>query len=313
MKSLFITLLILATAFVAYDCFLAAPWERVLFQRGARPAPAPAEAAENQPREDAPTSTTPSPKAAAAADYTPSIPPIPSREFVPPELDSLESLTKNWTSIPPHAFPRRIRLLQPVEVKMSVGSSRLPQGATAYALRADGGNLTVAPTETSTARGAIPIASTDLPDQLRQSYDKWKLARIESARQAWIAKKTAKPVRNVTVSSPVDLTNALDAAGKPQQSTDGTYPLLLASMQSGQVTDITPSRINRWGQPEPASINGSPTWTVDVWYTTISFCGPLEVRAQAHVRLGRVVAWIFPAPVNPFPEPANLSSHLTAC
>ncbi|HYF37883.1 MAG TPA: hypothetical protein VD994_21450, partial [Prosthecobacter sp.] len=106
---------------------------------------------------------------------------------------------------------------------------------------------------------------------------------------------------NVTVNDPVDLAGALDGAGKPVQAKDGTYPLLLASMKSGDVTDITLPRVRRWGAPELREQEGQLTWTVDVWYETMAFCGPMEARAQAQVRNGRVIAWIYPGSGEPVP------------
>lgn len=298
MKSLFITLLILGAAFVGFDYFLAAPWQRVVFERGPRP-PAPVA----EPRREvadpdmAPVVVTPPP----ATDYVPSVPVLPAKDFVAPRVATLEELTKNWTSIPAHAFPREIKLRKAVDVKMAVGSARIPVGGTAYAHATDHGLVTVAPTQTSLARGTVAVADTDLPDQLRQSYEKWKTARIDTARQAWLAKKTAKVVNNVTTNEPVNLAGALDPAGRPMQVKDGTYPLLLASMKAGDVTDITLPRVRRWGAAVPQVIEGQPTWTVDVWYQTMAFCGPMEAQAQARVRNGRVIAWVYPGSGEPVP------------
>ncbi len=34
--------------------------------------------------------------------------------------------------------------------------------------------------------------------------------------------------------------------GSPKRNPDGPYPLLLASMKSGQVTEITPANVVKW-------------------------------------------------------------------
>jgi hypothetical protein len=302
MKSLFITLLILGTAFLGYDYFLVPPWERLVFEQGPRPKqPAPGMKVSDDSQETAAGLLPPRKELVVTSSYEPTVPSIPSREFVPPKLASLEELTKQWTTVPPHAFPRRVKLHAPVDVKMAMGSARIPKGATAFAYSAAEGLLSVAPTETSTARGAVAIRDTDLPEQLEQSYAKLKSAKIDAARKAWLARKTAKPVVNVTINEPLDLSGALDPAGRPLQARDGTYPLLLASMRAGDVTDITQPQVSRWGEAERRTIEGLPTWTVDVWYTTMAFCGPMEARAQAHVRDGHVVAWIYPGSGEPVP------------
>lgn len=297
MKSLFITLLILGAGFLAYDYYLAAPWQRLVFAKGPVPVasePGPVLTLPERPDEASAAGQAPKGGAAAPDTYVPTVPGVPTGEFVPPQLASLEDLTKNWTAVPAHAFPRAIKLRKAVAVQMTAGSAQIPAGATAYAYGAENGVVTVGPTETSKARGRVALADTDLQEQLKQSYERWRVARVEMARNAWQARKTAKPGRNVTVNEPINLAEALDAQGKPVQATDGSYPLLLASMRAGDVTDITLPRVRRWGQPEAKVVKGQPTWTVDLWYETMAFCGPMEAHAQAQVRGGRVVAWVYP-------------------
>ncbi|HYF34139.1 MAG TPA: hypothetical protein VD994_02525, partial [Prosthecobacter sp.] len=177
MKSLSITLLIIGAAFLGYDYFLAPPWERLVFEKGA----APLKVNTSTPAQPPGVPETPPPPAMTAAaetDYVPTVPALPSREFVPPQLATLEDLTKNWTTVPTHAFPRPVKLRKAVDVKMAAGSARIPEGATAYAYSAEKGWVTVGPTETSKARGMVALADTDLQEQLRQSYEKWKTARV---------------------------------------------------------------------------------------------------------------------------------------
>lgn len=297
MKALFYTLIVCAAAFAAYDYFLEAPWERVVFDRGPKPmaspsandlSPIPHEIEDDGPMPAATTTK-------AADDYNPSVPKLASGDFVPPTLESLEDLTKNWTCLPAHAFPRMVKLREPAEVSLSVGSSRLPAGATAFALACSNGNLTIAPTETSAARGLVAVIKTDIQDQLLKSYETWKAGRIEAARKAWLAKKTAVPSPHAVINEPVISAGAVDSVGKPVQSPDGSYPLLLASMRSGQVTEITPSKVKSWGRVETKDVNGQPTWIVDVSYDTVVFCGAITAKAQAQVRNGKVVAWRYPS------------------
>lgn len=297
MKALFFTLLIVAAAFVAYDYFLAAPWERIVFERGSKPKAGPS-ANELSPIPHEIEDDGPMPAVAAskpADDYNPSVPKLASRDFVPPAIESLEDLTKNWTVVPAHAFPRMVKLREPVEVKLSAGSSKLAAGATAFALACSNGNLIIAPTETSTARGTVAVIKTDIQDQLLKSYEIWKAGKIEAARKAWLAKKTAVPSTHVAINEPVIPPGAIDPAGKPLQSPDGSYPLLLASMRSGQVTEITPSKIKSWGKAETKVVEGQPTWIVDVSYDTVVFCGAITAKAQAQVRNGKVITWRYPS------------------
>lgn len=282
MKALLITLLIFVSAFLVYDWFGTPPGKRVVFENPPLEIPdrVPGRAVYSTPAlqvEDAP-------------------PPTPaSSGFVPPVIEPLESLTKNWTVFPPTAFPRQVKLSKPVQLRMANGSSTLPAGSSAFALGAQANVLTIAPTETSQARGQIFVHDTDMPAQVRASYEQWKKGRVEMAQAAW--KKQQQTVGGGGVSVP----GAVDAAGRPKRNADGSYELLLASMKSGQVTDIKLNKIQRWGTPQATTIDNLPTWTLSVFYETMAFCGPIDAEAQAQIREGKIVRWIYPGSGEPVP------------
>lgn len=281
MKALFITLLIFVSAFLIYDRFITPAGKRVVF--------------ENPPLEiqDEPTRTTYS---ASAPRVVESPAPTPSSDaFVPPRIESLESLTKNWTVFPPTAFPRQVKLSKPVELRMAGGSTTLPAGSTAFALSAQANVLVIAPTQTSQARGQIFVHDTNMPTQVRESYERWKKGRIEMAQASW------KKQRSSGSGAGVSMPHAVDATGKPKRNADGSYDLLLASMQSGEVTEIKLNKIQRWGTPQATTIDNKPTWAVSVFYETIVFCGPIDAEAQAQVRDGKIVRWIYPGSGEPVP------------
>ncbi len=282
MKPLFITLLIFASALLLYDRFITPPGQRIVF--------------ENPPfgPQDEPVSKTVHRTPAPRVVDSPA-PTLGSDGFVPPQIEPLESLTKNWTAFPPQAFPRQVKLSKPVQLRMAGGSSTLPAGSTAYALSAQANVLVIAPTQTSQARGQIFVHDTDMPTQVRESYERWKQGRIEMAQAAW--KKQQSSGHSASLSMP----HAVDAAGKPKRNADGSYDLLLASMQSGEVTEIKLNKIRRWGTPQATTIDHQPTWAVSVFYETIVFCGPIDAEAQAQVRDGKVVRWIYPGSGEPVP------------
>lgn len=294
MKSLFYTLLILGAAFTGYDYFLAKPWERVIFEKGPRPVVAPKSTIpDHVVEDDGPVGTAPAaPK--VADNWQPSVPKIPTNEFTPPVIPSVETMTKNWTVIPKQAFPRSVVLKKDVSVKMSVGASTLRAGATAHALAADNGVLTIAPTETSAARGSIALKDTDFPEQIQASYEKWKVARIEQVRQAWISAKTkiTSPGKdNSTISNGQGVN--FSAEGKPVQNPDGSYNLLLAVISTGRVSDVDPKKVVHWSAPEMRTVDDKPTWVIDVRYETKTIFGLMEVDSHAHIRDGQFVRWIY--------------------
>lgn len=283
MKALFFTLLIFVAAFLLYDRFGAPAGKRVVFENP------PLEVPDQGSRRS--VYTTPAPR------VTDSPPPTMTNStgFVPPVIEPLESLTKNWTVFPPTAFPRQVKLSKPVQLRMGAGSSTLPAGATAFALGAQANVLQIAPTATSSARGQIFVHDTDMPTQVRASYERWKQGRIEMAQAAW------KKQQSTGGGGGVSMPGAVDALGKPKRNADGSYDLLLASMKSGQVTDIKLNKIQRWGTPQPTTIDNLPTWTLSVYYETIAFCGPIDAEAQAQIREGKVVRWIYPGSGEPVP------------
>lgn len=293
MKSLFVTLLIIGALFSAYDYFLARPWERVIFEKGPKPA------AVVQPvipdhivEDDGPLS--PAPNTKKTDDWQPTVPSLPSNEFTPPVLQSVETITQNWHIIPKQAFPRPVILKKDVEAKMSVGSSTLRAGATVQALSADQGILTIAPTETSSARGSLPVTDTDFPEQIHASYEKWKIARIEQARQAWLAAKTIKTGPSTDKSTMANgLGIKFGSDGKPEQNPDGSYNLLLGIISSGRVTDVDPNKVTHWGIPELQTVDGKPTWVIQIRYETKTIFGLMEVNSRAYVRDQQLLRWVY--------------------
>ncbi len=277
MKALLITLLIFVSAFAVYDRFITPPGLRVFF--------------ENPPLEfDEGDGSDPRPLDSGPARTTTGT----EEEFVPPSIEPLESLTKNWTVFPPTAFPRQVKISKPVEMHLDGGSSTLPAGSAAFALAAQANVLLVAPSETSEARGQIFVHDTDLPTQVRASYEQWKRGRVEMALVAWKKRKVSATAR-------VSMPDAVEPSGAPRRNADGSYDLLLASMNSGQVSDISPKRIQRWGTPQARTIDNESIWTVSVFYQSMTIFGLMDTEAQAQVRGGQIVRWIYPGSGEPVP------------
>lgn len=285
MKALFITLLIFASVFLLYDRFVTPSGKRLVFEN-------PPLAPQDEPSGRI-VHSRPVPR---VTQDTPPAPAPRDAGFTPPHIEPLEALTKNWTVFPPTAFPRQVKLSKPVTISMDRGSSTLPAGSTAVAIGAQANVLIVAPTPESPARGQTFVHDTDMPTQVRESYERWKKGRVEMALVAW-----KKQQSSAAASTRASMPGAVDATGMPKRNTDGSYDLLLASMRIGQVTDIKLSKIKQWGIPQARMIDSLPTWTVSVRYETMAFCGPLDAEAQAQVRDGQVIRWIYPGSGEPVP------------
>lgn len=213
-------------------------------------------------------------------------------EFVAPEFPPIEVAVQNWTAIPKSAFPRQVKLKRDLALQMKIGSNtastQFKAGGSIVAVGQEGTDLLVSPTETSPMRGKVKLDDTDLKELLTTVYDRWKVARTETLRRAHDfklaaaerAKNAPPPTKGATASAGND---------KPARDADGTYPLLLASMKSGQVTEIKPESIKEWGEPQMTD----GVWTVIVKYETQTMFGKFDTEAQAQIKNGKVEKWIY--------------------
>lgn len=316
MKSLFITLLIFAAAFAGYDYFLAPPGEKIIFKAlnvepesipGQTPTPA-VSASPNKVDSALPPPTAGEPKAGSTAAVADAPPPPPSpmpadptsrpadpTAFSMPKFEPLETLAKGWTMIPKSAFPRQVQLKRAVPFKMSVGSSMMNAGATVTALAFENGNLTLAPSETASARATVALDDTDLKSVLEDGYEKWKVLRIEWLKQAHARRLAAKANAS---SAPVAGT---DPAQMPARAGDGSYPLLVSSLTSGEVNEIKMKNIHNWGEPQSTQFEGKPAWAIKVAFDAETVFGLQPTEAQAIIAGGRVKGWFYTGSGEPVP------------
>lgn len=306
MKALFFTLLIFAAAFLGYDYFMAPPGTKVVFKSlniaakkhddGPVFKSAPVEDNVTAPAKETPAGTAASspPPAAVTSAPSPDTPPtakpkVEANGFMPPTYDPIEKLTTNWTKVPSSAFPRPVHLAQDVQFKMGAGTSKMAAGAPVVALAFDNSAVTVAPTEQSPARATVPLEATDLKSNLVAAYEDWKPKRTAYLRELYAKKQAALKAQGVFVAP----TGSLDATGMPTRNPDGSYPLLLASIASEQVTEITKTNIHSWGPPNPTKVDGRDGWSIKVNYDAKTIFGPMPVDAQAVVVSGKVKGWYY--------------------
>lgn len=289
MKQLFLVALVIFATIVVHDFFIAAPGERRVFPNEM---PSFVSVSHRPPAYTPP----PAPKVvnAPAAEQADE-----KGAFVPPKFESIESITRNWTWLPPHAFPRQVKLRTPVLIKMAAGSSTLSDGAEVTAHGISEGMLSVSPTPTSTARGSLPISGTDLVDELTRRYTEWVQARIDRARHAWEYRQQQEKTTASRNAPPVTTPDMLDSGGRPVRNKDGGYDLILSRIRAGVVTDIDPDRITGWGTPTSIEYQGKPYWGVDIFFVTDTIFGPFDVQARAYIRDGEVVHWRYPSSDEP--------------
>lgn len=309
MKAFFITLLIFAAAFAAYDYFVAPPGQKVIFKAlnvavedapqsvvVSPEAPKPADTDTNPAKTvaDAP----PAPATAAApvsATSTPPAPKVDPNAFPTPNYDSLDVLSKNWTMIPKSAFPRKVHLRKAVPFRMSVGTSTINAGAEVTALGFDTGMLTLAPAATSSARATAAIDDTDLKSVLNENYERWKAIQTDLRKKAF-DRRLAN--RGKDDAAPV---GGGDPAATPSRANDGTYPVLVAHLNSGEVNEIKLKNIHGWGDAIATQWEGKPAWSVKVQFDAETVFGLQPAEAQAIISNGRVKGWFYTGSGEPVP------------
>jgi hypothetical protein len=321
MKSLFVTALFFAAAFAAYDYFGAPVGQKLLFKHLNAVAPSAPESTtlveELPPVEVAPVASPARDEVAASPVVTadaaaPTAPPAPppttpvekapvteANGFTPPNFETIEALTANWSSIPPSAFPRPVTLLKDALFKMSVGGATIKAGAKATALSLQGSQLMLAPTETSAARAMLPIDDTDLKASITSGYERWKVARVTALRR--LHERKLAEAANANSSAPTAAPGSVDPAGKPIAGVDGSFPLLIAHLKSGAVTELLAENIRTWSEAVPFMHQGKPAWSVKVSAEVNTLFGLQPVEIMAVVRDGRVEGWYYTGTGEPVP------------
>lgn len=300
MKGLLVLILAAAVGYVAYQYLYPVLNETLKFERHQEATPQVAVAAAPKPKQEIMVVEPPKPVMEAPKPQPkPEMKPVPVPEPPKPappkpksdEFPPIEVVVQNWTAIPKSAFPRQVKLKRDIDLKMKIGAStaatQVKAGGSIIAVGQEGTNLVVSPTETSPMRGQISIDDTDLKEILTAVYERWKVARADTLRRAQEFKlAAAERAKN----APAATTTTASAGNvKPTRDADGTYPLLLASMKSGQVTEIKPENIKEWGEPQ--MVDGA--WTVIVKYETQTMFGKFDTEAQAQIKGGKVEKWIY--------------------
>jgi len=219
-------------------------------------------------------------------------PVVDPNAFIAPVIPSIEDATKNWTALPKSAFPRQVTIKRDLELSMKMGansaSTMVKSGGTMFAVGQDGANILVSTSNTSAMKGSVPIDDTDLKEVLTKGYEVWKVTYVATLKKAHEFKLAA--VERAKNAPPAAKGSAAKAGNdKPAKDKDGTYPLLLTSMKSGQVTEIKPAAIKEWGDP----VLTDGVWTVTVKYETETMFGKFDTEAQAFVKNGAVEKWIY--------------------
>ncbi len=305
MKGILILIIAAAVGYLAYEYGYPVLTNYVKFEKHKKevavaPPPQPVKKPEvvvvepPKPKMEEPKPEPPKPK---MEEPKPTPPPAPMpvvdpNAFVAPVLPSLEERTENWAKLPPSAFPRPVIIKRDLTLSMKMGantaSTQIKAGGQMIARGQDGANILVSPTDTSPMQAAVALDDTNLKEILTAGYENWKVRYVESLKKAHEYKlAAAERAKNAPPSAKGGTAKA--GNDKPVKDKDGTYPLLVASMKSGQVTEIKPETIKEWGEP----VLEDGIWKVNVKYETMTMFGKFDTEAQAQIKNGVVDKWIY--------------------
>ena len=306
MKPLLALLCAVAIGYVAYE-FVYPPFGRY-FGIDHPPAPPPPpekqpEVVINMPKVEIKPEPKPEPKMEepkpepkpVMAEAPPAPPPVvePPKpkegEFVPPTFKPLEEITQNWTVLPAKVFPRPIKISKDVQVKSAIGATQLKAGGNAYAIGQEGADLIVSPSPDGKFKGKLAIADTDIKDIVIAVYEAYKVN--ETNRQKTLFEMKKQQALNPKASVAAGGKGGAD--DKPVKDKDGSYPILVASMKSGEVTEIKPDNVKKWGEVTREKDKDHDFWSVVVTFEATTPFGKFEQDAQAQIKNGKVQKWIY--------------------
>ncbi|MCB1277648.1 hypothetical protein [Prosthecobacter sp.] len=228
----------------------------------------------------------------------PEPPPPDPNAFVAPVFPPVDELTQNWAAVPKGFFttPKQVTMKKDLELKMQMGkataSTTFKSGTKIFVMGQEGANLVVGASAGSPMRGLVAMDDTDFKEVFEAAYEQVKVVQTENARRAHEYKlAAAERAKNAPAGSSGG--GGGSSNDKPEKDADGAYPLLLASMKAGEVTEIKPDNVKSWGDAAQEKIDGTDYWTVNVKYETQTMFGKFETEAQARIKNGRVDKWVY--------------------
>ena len=227
----------------------------------------------------------------------PEPPPVDPNAFVAPVFPPVDEVTQNWAVVPKGFFntPKQVTMKKDLELKMQMGkataATTFKAGTKIFVMGQEGANLVVGASAGSPMRGLVAMDETDFKEVFTAAYEQVKVVQTENARKAHEYRLAAAERAKNAPAAPAG--GGSSSNDKPTKAADGTYPLLLASMKAGEVTEIKPDNIKSWSDPTQEKIDGAEYWTVNVKYETQTMFGKFETEAQARIKNGRVEKWVY--------------------
>ena len=206
-----------------------------------------------------------------------------------PQFKGIEEITKEWTSVPSRAFPRKVKTKVAVMFDVAAGKVELPAGSDARAVAMTQGMLILMKEGDDTARTMVPLANTDLKETLTSLYEKFKEYKRNTVIKQREHARTVKANANGATEDQMKL-----AGPKPKQDGGGVVGLMLDSVRASKFTELKESAITSWGEVNFEMIDGKPYWTGTVQcMVENAIFGPQPTEVMALIRNDKVEKWIY--------------------
>jgi hypothetical protein len=248
-----------------------------------------------------PGATNPNPNPSTPGEIAHTKPPAPpvkpvavdeiEARYPMPNFKTIEEITKDWTTIPNKAFPRKVKTKVALNFDAAAGKATLEPGSDANAInmRPGTGILTVMRPGDDTTRIDVPLANTDLKETLTALYERYKeyhRKRVVSQREH---ARTLKERSNGASEEQMKL-----AGPKPEVRPGGVVPIMLESITALNLKELKASAITQWGNLNFEDIGGTVYWTGTVQCTVENaLFGPTQTEAMALMKDNKVVKWLY--------------------
>jgi hypothetical protein len=267
---------------------------------GTSPAIAMLEALKGKQPAPADSTAGPNPNNTKPADPANTKPADPSKTVVLDEIEArypmpnfktIEEITKDWTTIPSRAFPKKVKSKVALTFDSGTAKTELPSGSDIIAagMRAGAGILIVMREGDDTTRIDVPLANTDMKEYLTGLYERYK----EYHRKRVLAQRDrARTLKDHPSGASEDQMKL--AGPKPEVRAGGVVPVMLASIDELKLKELKASAITSWGAVNFEEIEGKPYWTGTVQCTVENaLFGPTQTEVMALIKDGKVVKWLF--------------------
>jgi len=286
-------------AFAAYDYFGAPVGDKIIFtdlnkavpsdEGTACAVPAPAPKADETPREIPPIpQDMPAPAKPAEAKPVADAPPAPAEPatdasgFSPPKYDALDD-PDQWLDL--HSGHR----LPPPRAHQQNGALQDERRQLQHERRSRSHRPRFRQWDASAGpdrrlhcpcRGACGRHRLEdrAPVRLRE-LETLRTAALKRAHERRLANQSAAPAATPAATT--------DPAVTPERASDGSYPLLVAHLNSGEVTEVKAKNIHQWGTAETMMFEGKPAWSIKVQVDVDTVFGKQPAEVQCIVASGR--------------------------